>query len=342
MVKANVDRILEYLKTKNSATTGELAKKLSLPKGDVEKSAEYLEEDGVVKIEHKFPNTYVTLVKEKPKEDDSGELPPPPKPDEGQEQSQPNQQAEQPPNQPSFLKPEQPQPIQQPQQPEKTSEILTQEPQTQQSTSPVQNLSPQPDNDLNTKQEEFPFNPPDQEKQTQTNSQDQTKQTLQQPPVQQQQNYPFLTAEPEEKKQENENVLQSPAVTEEPQATDSYSGEEDPMDPSAPKFEMNAPPPESETNFSQDTYEEQKVSKREEKFPDYAESPVDKIEFMVNEINNKLEEHDYKNINVMYKKLYDMYQEENLSPNERYIVGEKIEELFQRVKRIYLIEGVAL
>ena len=73
MVKANVDRILDILKEKKSVSINELAGKLSLPKTDVEKSAEYLEEDGVVKIDHKFPNTYVTLVEKSKKDADKKE-----------------------------------------------------------------------------------------------------------------------------------------------------------------------------------------------------------------------------------------------------------------------------
>ena len=62
MVQANVDRILEVLRQKNTATVSELSRKLGLKSEDIEKSAEYLEEDGVIKLEHKFPSTYLHLV----------------------------------------------------------------------------------------------------------------------------------------------------------------------------------------------------------------------------------------------------------------------------------------
>ena len=64
MVKANVDKIVDILKLKKSASINFLSKEMNVNKNDIEKSAEYLEQDGIVKIEHKFPNTIVTLIKE--------------------------------------------------------------------------------------------------------------------------------------------------------------------------------------------------------------------------------------------------------------------------------------
>ena len=62
MGKANVDRILEILRQKKSLNIKDLASQLGIKKEDAEKSAEYLEQDGVVRIEHRFPNTIVALV----------------------------------------------------------------------------------------------------------------------------------------------------------------------------------------------------------------------------------------------------------------------------------------
>lgn len=75
MVKANVDKILEELNNKKTASVSQLASSLKIKKDAVMKSAEYLEQDGVIKIDHKWPKTILTLVKDSPKKAD---LPPPP------------------------------------------------------------------------------------------------------------------------------------------------------------------------------------------------------------------------------------------------------------------------
>ena len=68
MVKANVDKILDVLNQKNSVSISELSKTLKLKKEDIQKSAEYLEQDGVIKIEHKWPKVILTLTQQNKKQ----------------------------------------------------------------------------------------------------------------------------------------------------------------------------------------------------------------------------------------------------------------------------------
>ena len=135
MVKANVDKILEYMADKKSVSVSELAKKLSLKKDDVMKSAEYLEQDGVVKLDRKFSKTVLTLAKE-PEGEKKEDMPQPPSPvppmptQAPQEdtlstppvQEQPPQPQQQPAEQPKWPEPEKPvEPLQEEIKPEEPS-----------------------------------------------------------------------------------------------------------------------------------------------------------------------------------------------------------------------------
>jgi hypothetical protein len=125
-----------------------------------------------------------------------------------------------------------------------------------------------------------------------------------------------------------------------------------PLEPEKPKFDLNPPSPLS----ARDTKEEKPYIKsalaygdeyKEDKettiFPSYIETTIEKIDFMVDFVNKKIVNHEYKDLNVIYRKIYNLLKEgEDLSPNERYLAGEKMNELFQRIRRIYLIEGVVI
>ena len=67
---------------------------------------------------------------------------------------------------------------------------------------------------------------------------------------------------------------------------------------------------------------------------------MDKMEYLIEQAHDKLTNNDYENINVLYRSIFAMYNDsEDLSPNERFIISDKIQDLFQRIKRVYLIEG---
>jgi hypothetical protein len=117
MVKANVDRILEVLRQKKSSSVGDLSSILKLKQDDVQKSAEYLEQDGKIRIEHKWPRVVLTLINENKSQET--ELPLPPKqestmPQRSPQFTQDNQAIKDPvsyrdvekPQPPSFIEPQ--------------------------------------------------------------------------------------------------------------------------------------------------------------------------------------------------------------------------------------------
>ena len=54
MLKTNVDEILELLRQNPSMSVQEIAEKLGMTPEIIQQSAEYMEEDGLIKIEYKF------------------------------------------------------------------------------------------------------------------------------------------------------------------------------------------------------------------------------------------------------------------------------------------------
>ncbi len=285
MVKANVDRIVEYLRQKKSVSLGDLSKALSLPKEDIQKSAEYMEDDGIVKIDYKLTTPYITLVKDPEAKTETPSL--------SQEAKKPD--IMQPGNKPNL------QSIPVPQ--IKTDALASQ-----------------------------------QKKQS---SQDEK--------------FPFLLNEPLEKKEPSlfipkpdENLSASLAVMQQPPEEVNLPKVEVPdINPleDRPTFDLNPPSPDEKEEkpdkeykpslaYSEDFSEQKKVS-----YPEYTETALDKIDFLLDQLNDKVTNHDYKDLNVFYRKIYNMYREaDDLSPNERYLIGEKINSVFQRVKRTYLIE----
>ena len=59
--------------------------------------------------------------------------------------------------------------------------------------------------------------------------------------------------------------------------------------------------------------------------------------------HDKLTNKDFQDINILYRAIYDKFtKSQDLSPNERHLLSEKIQDLFQRIKRLYLIEGITV
>ena len=365
MVKANVDRILDILKEKKSVSINELASKLSLPKTGVEKSAEYLEEDGVVKIDHKFPNTYVTLVEKSKKEDgkkeEKAEQPAP-----VQEESQQVDMSQSTSTPPPMPMPEQPGPAvdvaapgMPPPPPPQQESVETQSP------VPESPQLPKPEPNLPQEQSFAPVQPTPEQVEEKPKSEPEKKPSK----------TPFLIDEPLDKKPDlAENVSASINVMQQSPVQDTVVPQPDlnqnPIEPEQPKFDMAPPTPQATTtNMVPDTMiqpqlpgsniqqpqqkEEQKPStfasqeefapKQEFTFPDYADTDVEKIEYLMGQANDKLADNDYQEINILYRAIYDMFSKsEDLSPNERHLLSEKIQDLFQRIKRLYLVEGVTV
>ncbi len=354
MVKANVDRILDILKEKKSVSINELAGKLSLPKTDVEKSAEYLEEDGVVKIDHKFPNTYITLVEKSKKDADKKE--------EKVEQPEPvkeePQQADM--SQPAPLPP----PTPMPEQPGPSVDVAApgMPPPPEQAPVETPSLVPQapqaPQPEPNIPQEEssaaVPLSQPPQ-----------VKEKPKPEPEKKPSKTPFLIDEPsdtEKKLDLAENVTASLNVMQQSPVQDISQAQPDfnanPIEPEQPKFDMAPPIPQATTsniapesmmqprlpgsNIQQPQQKKEQqpspfasqgdfAPKKEFTFPDYADTDVEKLEYLMEQAHDKLTNKEFQDITVLYRAIYD-----------RHLLSEKIQELFQRIKRLYLIEGVTV
>ncbi|MEM2131522.1 MAG: hypothetical protein QXR96_03290, partial [Candidatus Woesearchaeota archaeon] len=76
--------------------------------------------------------------------------------------------------------------------------------------------------------------------------------------------------------------------------------------------------------------------------PEYIEKDIEKIDFLIDFCNKKIDNYDYKDLNVFYRKAYKLFNESELSPNEKFLVKERLNELFNKIKRIYMIEETAV
>jgi len=353
MVKANVDKILEYMQNKKAVSVSELAKKLSLKKDDVMKSAEYLEQDGVIKLDRKFSKTILTLLK-KPEGEKKSNLPQPPVPPMPQQQPQPE----------TLSKP----PVQ-----EKNNE-MPKWPEPSSSKDQKLEWPGQEQNPVEQKAPEEPPKPPETEEQKEK------------PPVQEVKEEPKPELKEENLKQELKPKLEEtkqkvkPAEVpskEEPvpvkQPVDQLPKEvkEIPPEPVQEIEQHESPKPDMEIPLSNDEKEpfimpenkeaesipEPVVEKKEpipEKpvlsgiqeistepelaYPETAKTDVEKIDFLLDEIDKRITSHKYDNLNQAYRQLYDLYQKGKLSPNERYLFSEKINDIFERIKNLHMIE----
>jgi hypothetical protein len=269
MVQANVDRIIDFLKTKRTASVAELSKVLNIPKENVQKSLEYLEEDGVLKIDFKFTTPYVTFLKE------------------------PNSQGIVP-------------------------AMKLEEPKDRVKITPAPPIPPKPEHTffLNESQNESKLNeqkpiPPMPPTVLSTGTGVSSSAT-------------FMQMPPETAEEEKKSI---PDVN--------------PFDVK-PEFDLSTPMPETENSKPilkpvlgyNAEYSEQK----EVNFPEYVTSDLEKLDFMIDEANKKITSYQYKDLNMTYRNIYSIFKDAELTPNERYLIGSKVNELFQRIKRVYLLE----
>jgi hypothetical protein len=313
MVKANVDKILEILNEKKSISVGDLSKKLSIPKEDILQSAEYLEEDGAVRIDRKFPQTFIVLVQKKKQIE---EMPPPPAPKISQKQ------------QDSPVELVKSVPLQ-----ESNPTIQSQVKEMPPPPIPVNTAQPKPapEQQINTQMPIAPKSIPLQPAQNQ--------QPVEQKPIIEQKDFLIQNSGAENS---NNQIITVSSTNEETnkasQIIEDYSSPSTPDDPleiEKPVFDMNAPAPQEGENRIQTRMqdEEENIS-----FSQETDSPTDKIEYTIDMIHNKIREHSYSNLNVLYRQLYNLYQHSDLSPNERYLLGDKINSVFHMIKKIYLTE----
>jgi hypothetical protein len=266
MVQANVDKIIDFLKTKKTVSLPEMSKALGIPKEDIQKSVEYLEEDGVLKMDYKFTTPYITFLKDP---FFKGDIP-------AMKLEEPKEKPKAPENIP-VQKPEQ--------------NFFLNEPANYQKITP---LAPPPEKNLSA-------------------------------------SMTFMQMPSDEANNEiKEQKAPVPDIN--------------PFDVK-PSFDLNAPMPEGERleqtkpafkpvlGYTEDYSEE-----KETRFPEYVSSDLDKLDFEIDEANKKISNYQYKGMNVTYRRIFNLYRDANLSPNEKYLMGSKVNELFQRIKRIYLIE----
>lgn len=332
MVKANVDKIIDSLKVNKTMSVNDLSKNIGLNKHDIEKSAEYLEQDGIIKIEHKFPHTMFTLLKD-PETKSTETVAAPPVPSQpvhsaqiSQENSIANPHIQMPTVQPNFT---QSQGATMPLPPPVTTQHNQQGMQQSYNPSiPSINVS-NPNSGIKDPQI-IEFDPEGMNNKNGVFDKQ-----------------PFLT-----KNNEDMGPLNSFQTTsnENIQASLSVMGKEnvdmthDPLNPEKPKFTLAAPMPQEVKHEPVLNYSQEFVAKPKDEiiFPEYVKTDVDKIDYFVEKLNEKITKHQNDNINIEYRKLYDLFKNSNsLSPNERYVFSEKINELFDRIRTLYIIEEIS-
>lgn len=272
MVKTNVDMILDTLRQRKSSTVNDLSRQLAIPQQDIQKSAEYLEEEGIVRIEYKFPNTVVTLVK-----DISADI----LPQTPAQPAAPAQAARQFSDEPAKVPT-----------PAGTAQEM-------ESVNPFSKIlsyttgagSPKPG--ALAADVTAPASSDTAASITQQGQQGQEGAQL---------SLPGLFSEQTK----------------------------DPFDVDKPKFYMRPPDPVSH-----------------DKFPDLStdDSPggIDRIEAMLDIIEKRIAAGEYKNLNVLYRKVYDLFTgTDSLTPNERMIIAERINSVFSKAKRIYAAGNVVI
>ncbi len=296
MVQANVDRIIEFLKTKKSASIPDISRFLGIPKDDVQKSVEYLEEDGVLKMSYKFTTPYATFLKEPFSQANVPTL----KLEEPRQNIKPEiaQNVMQ-------KKPEQAFSLKEPPKDQKTN-FLT-EPSNDQKTNP---LMPPPEKTLSASTAFMQF------------------------PTEEIKKKEEKTAIPDTNPLETKPSfdLETPVTT--PSTAVQVTTPDLAPEP-APELASEQP-----KQFFKPTleYNDEYSEIKEENYPEYASSEIDKLDFMIDETIKKITHYEFKDLNVDYRKIYNLYMDADLTPNERSLIGNKVNDLFMRIKRIYLIE----
>lgn len=335
MVKANVDKIIDVLREKKTSSASEISKLTNLNKNDIIKSAEYLEQDGVVVIKHKFPKVMITLIKEPSENLTEASLPMPPPP---MVQDSTNHEK-----------------IDIPSTPVQNS-IPTAPEQNTLPSPPVMDMSQQ----QNITQANLPPPPPVENIQTQsiaqtdmlsssidpmpqsTNNVDSTSGFPSQPlfnePIPNNQiNQDFQSI------QESVNLIpDSVDTSQEFSETENLNLDvtQDPLEQKNPSFNLAAPSP-SGLNQPVYTYSEEYTSTpKVTSFPEFINTDTEKIDYTIEKINERIVKHQFLDMNMEYRRLYELFKTSNtLSVNERYILSEKINEVFERIKEVYLIEN---
>ena len=335
MVMANVDKIIDILNSKNSVSIRELSKTLGINKNDVQKSAEYLEQDGVVKIVRKFSKTVVTLIKKQ-----QSEMPvPPPKVEEIKKPSQPAPELTAQP----LLKETVAQPVQTPQnQPVQPIPVQVVQSTQVQPKSTIQNTSTV---------------------QSQPVQQQNIQQPIAQQPIQQPVSQPQPIQQPvsQETGLSEKSTLFQAELSEQPNQqeippNDSQTSQEfnnaelqfvhspdslqdiDPLNPEKPKFDMIPPIP-GTAKKPVFNYSHEYAPKDEINYPNQVKTDAEKLDFLIDGLNEKLNKKNYSDLNIEYRRAFELYENSvNLSQNEKYLLGEKLSEIFDKIKDIYLIQ----
>jgi hypothetical protein len=121
---------------------------------------------------------------------------------------------------------------------------------------------------------------------------------------------------------------------------DDITQEEDPLDPKKPNFNLDVPSP-SERGISPIFIKSEEFSSNITEFPSHIDKDMDKIEYLIGRLNSKINTRDYDGLNDFYRNIYNLYTgSEEISPNERYMISEKINEIFERIKNLYTVEEI--
>ena len=68
----------------------------------------------------------------------------------------------------------------------------------------------------------------------------------------------------------------------------------------------------------------------------------DKVDFLIEQLDKKMNNHNFNDLNISYRQLHDFYKNCNhLTSNERIIYSEKINDIFDRIRNIIVIEEIA-
>lgn len=292
MVKANVDRIIDFLKTKKTASVVEISKVLSIPKEDIQRSTEYLEEDGIVKIDYRLTTPYVTFIKD---------------PD-------------------SAVKLEEPAAAAQPKKDDNPVNGM------QDMSKPVM-----PKGQMNQAFNDNSFRP---QQESYQNQQPAAAQQMQS----QKNEFPFLLDNKDAAPQNmfSQGPDQNADASLRLMDHDKYRiPDENPLE-EKPRFDLQAPAPDENNKVESKpvlSYSDNYSEKRESNFPNYVQSDIDRIDYLIDFANKKITNHDFKDLNVLYRQIYNIYTDSSdMSANEKYMVGEKLNTVFERIKRTYLIE----
>ncbi|MEM3374823.1 MAG: hypothetical protein QXE31_06465 [Candidatus Woesearchaeota archaeon] len=326
MVKANVDLILDYLKFKKSASVPEIAKATKINQEDIKKSVEFLEEDGVVKIDYNLTTPIVYLIEKKDKIEESNVDISKNKVEEVKIKEMPSPQIKE----INLVINE----------PKNDNKILNKSTENQPNINIIlPNINNIPYN--NVQKQETMFSSVSNETINRENNEQNNIQRI---------NFGIANIQ-------NDNILSHSNIAEKKEFNSEIIIDKDPFI-NKPDFDLS--PPILEDNIKKEnkivssnikTLEQEPklksalfyTSEKEIDMPEYLEKDSEKIDFLIEFGIKKIENYDYKDLNVIYRKAYNLFRLSNdLSPNERFLLSERLNDLFNRIKRIYMIEETAV